>query len=166
MIVSIIVAMDRNRGIGVENRLPWHLPDDMKRFRELTMGHHLVVGRKTWESIGRPLPGRRMIILTRDPAFKVNGCVTAGSLIEAAAIARSQDETELFIGGGADIYRQSIQIADHIYLTLVDAELDADAWFPELEPASWVEADSKHHPADEKHQFSFTFKTLVRNSTE
>lgn len=166
MIVSIIVAMDRNRGIGVENRLPWHLPDDMKRFRELTMDHHLVVGRKTWESIGRPLPGRRMIILTRDPAFKVNGCVTAGSLIEAAAIARSQDETELFIGGGADIYRQSIQIADRIYLTLVDAELDADARFPELDAVNWTETELTHHPADEKHQFSFTFKTLVRSSLE
>lgn len=162
--VSMIVAMDRNHGIGVENRLPWRLPDDMKRFRDLTMGHHLVIGRKTYESIGRPLPGRQMIILTRDPAFRVEGCTTAGSILEAAAIARSRDDTELFIGGGAEIYRQALDITDRIYLTLVDTDVEADAFFPELSDGDWVEVESMHHSEDENHQYSFTFKTLIRKT--
>ncbi|MBK9314106.1 MAG: dihydrofolate reductase [Acidobacteria bacterium] len=160
----MIVAMDRNRGIGVGNQLPWRLSDDMKRFRELTMGHHLLVGRKTFESIGRPLPGRQMIVLTRDPSFRVEGCATAGSILEGMAIARSRDETELFIGGGGEIYRQALNIADRIYLTLVETEVEADAFFPEMSNEAWVEIDSIHHPADENHQYSFTFKTLVRKT--
>jgi len=164
VIVSIIVAMDKNRGIGAENRLPWHLPDDLKRFRDLTMGHHLAVGRKTFESIGRPLPGRQMIILTRDPAYRFEGCATAGSIIEALAIARSRDETELFIGGGAEIYRQALEMTDKIYLTLVDTEVEADAFFPELADGQWTEIDSVFHPSDDNHQFSFTFKTLVKET--
>ncbi len=164
MIVSMIVAMDRNRGIGSGNQLPWRLPDDMKRFRDLTMGHHLVIGRKTYESIGRPLPGRQMIVLTRDPSFRVEGCATAGSILEGMAIARSRDETELFIGGGAEIYRQALDITDRIYLTLVESEVEADAFFPELSDGDWVEAESIHHPADDNHQHAFTFKMLIRKT--
>ncbi|MEK7833674.1 MAG: dihydrofolate reductase, partial [Acidobacteriota bacterium] len=108
MIVSLIAAMDRRRGIGRENQLPWRLSADLKRFRELTMGHHIIVGRKTFESIGKPLPGRQMIVVTHDSAFKADGCAVCHSQAEAVELARANGETEVFICGGAEIYRQSL----------------------------------------------------------
>src|SRR5262245_19431260 len=122
--------MDRNRGIGVANRLPWRLSADLKRFRDLTMGHHIIVGRKTFESIGRPLPGRRMIVVTRDRSYRAEGCEVAHSIEDATRLARERGETEIFICGGAEIYAQSIGIVDRMYLTLVDAEVAADTFFP------------------------------------
>ncbi len=162
MIVSIIAAMDNQRGIGVENRLPWRLSADMKRFRELTMGHHIIVGRKTYESIGKPLPGRQMIVVTRDNEFRADGCDVCHSLIEALEIARSRGEHEAFIGGGAQIYEQALPLADRMYLTLVDAEIVADTFFPAFDLQAWNERERFAHPADEKNQFPFTFKLLVR----
>lgn len=163
MIVSLIAAMDRQRGIGIDNRLPWRLPADMKRFRDLTMGHHIIVGRKTFESIGKPLPGRQTIIVTRDRNYEAEGCHIVHSLDKAVALAGARGETEVFICGGAEIYDLSLEIADRIYLTLLDADVMADAFFPRLNDDEWVEKESLHHPADEKNQYSFDFKLLVRN---
>jgi dihydrofolate reductase len=162
VIVSIIVAMDRNRGIGVDNRLPWRLSADLKKFRELTMGHHIIVGRKTFESIGRPLPGRRMIIVTRDRNYKVEGCDVVHSVEDAIEMARGRGESEVFICGGAEIYAQTIGIADRMYLTLVDAEVAADTFFPNFDESEWSEQESFYQSADEKNQYPFTFKLLVR----
>lgn len=165
MIISLIVAMDRKRGIGVEGRLPWRLPADLKRFRELTMGHHLIVGRKTFESIGRPLPGRQTIIVTRDRTYQAAGCFITHSVEEAIALAQARGETEVFICGGAEIYAQSLPSADRLYPTLVEAEVAADTFFPEWpakDASEWVELESHSHPADEKNQHPFIFKLLIR----
>ena len=162
MIISLIVATDRNGGIGIDTRLPWHLPADLKRFRELTMGHHLIVGRKTFDSIGKALPGRQMIIVTRDRSFYAKDCLVAHSVPEALELARERGEDEVMVGGGGEIYAQSLAAADRIYLTLVEAEVEADAFFPRLDAGEWVERASESHPADEKNAFPFTFKVLER----
>ena len=162
MIISIIVAMDRNRGIGIENRLPWRLSADLKRFRELTMGHHLIVGRKTYESIGKPLPGRQMIVVTRDPDYRAEGCSIAHSLDESIDIAAARGENEVFICGGAEIYREALGKAHRLYLTQVDAEVDADTFFPEIDWSQWIEKERISHGADDKNQYSFIFKILNR----
>ncbi len=164
MIVSIIVAMDRKAGIGFDNKLPWRLSADLKKFRELTMGHHIIVGRRTFESIGRPLPGRRMIVVTRDGNFKAEGCDVAHSIEDAMELARERAEIEVFICGGAEIYAQSIAIADRMYLTFVDAEVEADTFFPEFDEREWIEQESFYQAADEKNQYPFTFKLLVREN--
>jgi dihydrofolate reductase len=164
VIVSIIAAMDRKRGIGVDNKLPWRLSADLKRFRELTMGHHIIVGRKTFESIGRPLPGRRMIVVTRDAPYKAEGCDVVHSVEDAVNLARERGESEVFICGGAEIYDKSIGIADRMYLTFVDAEVAADTFFPVFDERDWSERESFYQPADEKNQYPFTFKILVRKN--
>ena len=162
MIVSIIAAMDKERGIGVNNKLPWRLSADLKRFRELTMGHHIIVGRKTFESIGKPLPGRQMIVVTRDRSYEAEGCEVVHSIEDAMKLSRDRGESEVFICGGAEIYAQSIEVADRMYLTLVDAEVAADTFFPEFDVREWSERESVYQPADEKNQYSFTFKILIR----
>jgi dihydrofolate reductase len=162
VIVSIIAAMDKKRGIGVDNKLPWRLSADLKRFRDLTMGHHIIVGRKTFESIGKPLPGRRMIVVTRDRYFKADGCDVAYSIEDAIELARERDESEAFICGGAEIYAQTIGVADRMYLTSVDAEVAADAFFPEFDEREWVERESFYQPADEKNQYPFTFRVYLK----
>ena len=162
MIISIIVAMDETRGIGVEGRLPWHLPADLKRFKSLTMGHHLIMGRKTFASIGRPLPGRTTIIVTRDQSFQPEGCLVAHSLETALEFARLDLENDVFVIGGAEIFVQAIELADRIYLTQVHSSLPADVYFPEFAAADWLETDSEYHPADEKNRYPFTFKILAR----
>jgi dihydrofolate reductase len=162
VIISLIVAMDRKRGIGKAGKLPWHLSSDLKRFRELTMGHHVIVGRKTYESIGKPLPGRQMIVVTRNSYLTPEGCLVGESVTDAIELARSRGESEVFVIGGAEIYTQALDRADRIYLTQVHAEVDADTFFPELEASAWTETDSAHHPADDRNQYSFTFKLLER----
>ncbi len=162
MTVSIIVAMDRKGGIGVDNQLPWRLSADLKRFRELTMGHHIIVGRKTFESIGKPLPGRETIVVTRDKNYRVEGCHIVHSVEEAISLARSRGESEVFVCGGAEIYKQSLYLADRLYLTLVDAEVDADTFFPNWDESEWVEQKSFYQPADEKNQYSSVFRKLVK----
>lgn len=163
MIVSLIVAMDRRGGIGRDNQLPWRLSADLKRFRELTLGHHLLVGRKTYESIGRPLPGRQMIVVTRDAGFAAAGCAVVHSLEAGIALARSRDENELFIGGGAQIYAEAMKWANRIYLTAVAAEVVADVFFPTIDWTQWTEAESARHEADEKNDYTFVFRVLTRS---
>ncbi len=123
--------------IGRDNRLPWHLSDDLKRFRALTMGHHVIMGRRTWESIGRLLPGRTMVVVTRNPGYAVPGCLVAHSLGEAVRMAGN--DPEVFVIGGAELYREALKIAARVYLTEVHAEVEGDARFPDFERAAWRE---------------------------
>lgn len=135
--VALVVAMARNRGIGLNGALPWHLPEDLKRFKALTLGHALVMGRKTHQSIGRPLPGRRNIVVTRSGAT-FPGCETAASLDEALALARQTDALPMVIGG-AELYAQALPHATHLYLTQVDRDVEADTFFPALDAREWHE---------------------------
>jgi len=154
--------MDEKRGIGKDGRLPWRLSSDLKRFRELTMGHHMIVGRKTFESIGKPLPGRQTIVVTRNASFKPDGCLVAASVQAALALAQERGETEVFVIGGAEIYAQTLEVADRVYLTQIHAEVDADTFFPELKHDVWTETQSAFQPAGERNQYAFTFKLLEK----
>jgi dihydrofolate reductase len=136
MILSIIVAVAENQVIGHNNQLLWHISEDLKRFKSLTLGHHIIMGRKTFESIGRPLPGRTNIVITRRADFGVEGCLTAHSLQEAIALAES--DSEAFVIGGGEIYSQAIPLAQRIYLTRVHAGYAGDTIFPELNMAEWA----------------------------
>ena len=162
MIISLIAAMDRRRGIGQANRLPWRLAADLRRFRALTMGHRIVVGRRTFESIGRPLPGRRMVIMTRDRDYRAEGCEVVHSVEEATRSAENAGEEELFIGGGGQVYEQFMASADRLYLTMVEAETAADTFFPEFDQRGWRELESARHPADEQNQYASLFRLLER----
>ncbi len=164
MIVSLIAALDRRRGIGKDNQLPWRLPADLKRFREITTGHHIITGRKTYESIiamgGKPLPGRTTIIITRNQGYSAEGCFVVHSLADALALARTRGEQEAFVIGGAEIYAQALPHADRLYLTLVDAEVEADAFFPEFDQSAWQIKESREMAADEKNSLRHTFQIL------
>ncbi len=154
--------MDRERGIGIDNKLPWRLPADLKRFRELTMGHHIIVGRKTFESIGKPLPGRQTIIVTRDKYYRWEGCLVVHSVEEAISLAQSRAESEVFVCGGSEIYARALPLAERIYLTLVDSDVAADTFFPEWDEDEWVELERAYFPADETNQYPSIFKILKR----
>lgn len=160
MTLSIIVAMDARRVIGYENRLPWHLPADLKHFRQLTMGKPILMGRRTWESIGRPLPGRINIVITRDPAYTAEGCIVVHSVEEALRAAAGHDEVMLI--GGEQLYRQLLPRADRLYITQVDGEFPGDAWFPELDAAEWREVACSAHAPDERNAYACRFITLER----
>lgn len=162
MMVSLILAMDEHRGIGLGNGLPWRLPDDLKRFKSLTMGHHVILGRKTWETIRRPLPGRVMIVVSRSAAFHAEGVEKASSLDEALENARRAGESEAFVIGGGQIFAQALPQADRIYLTRVHASLPADTFFPALDLHEWRVTAREYHGADERHEHAFTFETLER----
>jgi dihydrofolate reductase len=162
LIVSLLAAVDENRGIGFQGGIPWRLPDDLKQFKALTMGHHLVMGRKTYESIHRPLPGRTIVIVTRNPDYQRDGCLTAHSLEEALELVRQRGETEVFVIGGGEIFEQAVELADRIYLTQVHVKAPADTFFPMLRPEEWGETGEVHHPADDRHEYPFTFKILHR----
>lgn len=154
--------MDQRGAIGAGGGLPWRLSADLKRFRELTWGHHIIMGRKTFESIGKPLPGRETVIITRDRSFEAEGCTIAHSLDEALSIARERGEQEAFICGGAQIYEQATGIADRMYLTAVHAQVEADTFFPAWNRSEWTEKESIDQAMDEKNQYSFSFKLLER----
>jgi len=160
VIISLIAAMDEKRGIGWKGKIPWRLSSDLKRFRELTMGHHIIVGRKTFESIGRPLPGRQTIIVTRNPDFTAEGCLVVHSLDEAINLAKSRGESEAFICGGARIYAEAITRAQRFYLTIVHAQVESDTLFPEWDEGAWTRKQSSHHEADDKDEYSSTFALL------
>jgi dihydrofolate reductase len=135
--LSLIVAMARNRTIGVNNTLPWRCPDDLKHFKTLTMGHHMIMGRKTFDSIGKPLPGRTTVVVTRNTDLEIAGCVIAHSLNEA--IAACAGDEEIFIVGGAELYRQAVSVADTLYFTEIQQDVDGDAHFPEFDYSAWRE---------------------------
>ena len=150
--IKIIVAMSKNRVIGNNNELIWKLSSDLKRFKELTTGHPVVMGRKTYESIGRPLPNRRNIIITRNSEYEVEGCEVVSSLEEALLLSAN----DCFIIGGGEIYKQSLEVADKIYLTLVHQEFEGDTQFPEL-GKEWAKMDRKDFEADEKNEYNYSF---------
>ena len=160
MIVSLIAAMDKNRAIGIENRLPWHLPADLQHFKKVTMGKPVIMGRNTYESIGRPLPGRLNIVVTRDRNYHAEGCTMAYSFEDA--IEKAGEQKEVMIMGGASFYEQTLAHADRLYLTLVDTEVKGDAFFPAWSVAEWQEVSKEHHQADEKNAFNYEFVTLER----
>ena len=161
MTISIIAALASNNVIGRGNQMPWHLSADLKRFKALTMGHHLVMGRKTFESIGRPLPGRTTVVVTRRGDFSAPEVVVAASLDAALDLARG--DGEVFIAGGADIYEQMIHRADRMYLTRVHADVEGDAFFPDFDDVTeWSLVDSEHHEPDDKNPLPYSFLTYER----
>lgn len=153
--LSVIVAMARNRVIGANGAIPWHLPDELQRFKRLTMGHHIIMGRKTWESINRLLPGRTTVIVTRQAGYQVPGTKVAHTL--EAAIAACAGDAEIFVIGGAELYRAALPLADRIYLTTVDAEPAGDTHMPEFDAADWKEISTEHHAADDRHRHAWHF---------
>lgn len=158
MVLTLIAAASDNHVIGVNNRLPWHLPDDLKRFRALTRGQAVVMGRKTHESIGRPLPDRLNVVITRNPDYVAQGCRVVGSLHEAVDVAGQG----AFVIGGADIYTQALPLADTVELTRVHTVLEGDAFFPVLSAEQWKRVAAQEHPADAQHAFPFTFERWER----
>lgn len=160
MIVSIIVAISENAGIGLNGQVPWKLSSDLKLFKEVTMGHYLIQGRRTYESIGKPLPGRHMVVLTRQPGYSPAGIDVAASLPEALGIARDAEETETFIGGGAGIYAEALPICNRIYLTRVHANVEADTFFPEFDQTLFKVSLKAEYSADPKNQYRFTYSIL------
>lgn len=161
MTISLIVAVAENGVIGKTGvMLPWRLPADLKRFKEVTMGHPIIMGRKTYETIGRPLPGRQNIIVTRNPDYKADGCEVVSSLPEALEAAKNSEEA--FIIGGGQLFEQALPLADKLYLTLVHASPDGDVFF-HYDPADWQEISNEPHEADDKNQYPYSFLTLLRN---
>ena len=160
MTVSIIVAMAENGVIGRDMDLPWHISADLKRFKALTMGHHIVMGRKTFESIGRLLPGRTTVIVTRQSDYQVDGAVIVNSL--GAAQAAATDDSELFIIGGGQIYEIALPLADRLHVTRVHTEVDGDTSFPAVDWDQWELVSAERHGADEKNDHDFTFESYQR----
>ncbi len=164
MTVSIIAAMTTNRVIGRDNGLPWRQSTDLKRFKSLTMGHHMVIGRRTFDSLTAPLNGRTVVVVTHDPAKIPEGVLTATSV--ESAILLSQPDDEVFIGGGQQIFEQSIHRADRMYLTQIHAEIEGDTFFPEFDDVTeWKLVDREDYESDEKNQHPFSFLTYERVAT-
>ncbi|WP_183562628.1 dihydrofolate reductase [Mucilaginibacter sp. SP1R1] len=159
MITSIIVAIAKNNAIGKNNKLLWHLPNDLKHFKDVTTGHTVIMGRKTFDSVGKPLPKRRNIVITRQ-AITIEGCEVVSSIQNALALCSGEDE--VFIVGGAEIYRQSIPLTNRIYLTIIDQDFDGDTFFPELDAAEWEEKEREDFEPDEKNKLPYSFITLER----
>ena len=157
--ITIVAAMARNRAIGRDGALPWHLPRELRHFKETTLGKAIVMGRRTWESIGRPLPGRQNIVVTRNPDFHADGCTVAGSL--DAAVAQASGDEVMIIGGG-QLYAEALPVADRMVLTLVDYAPDADTWFPEWSDADWRQVAVRDERADERNPFDYRVIELTR----
>ncbi len=158
--VTLIAAMAHNRVIGIDNSLPWDLPADMRHFREQTMGKPILMGRKTYDSIDRPLPGRQNIVVTRDHSVEIDGCDVVHSIEEA--LQRAGDAPEVMVMGGESFYRQLLPQAHRLLLTLIDLEIEGDAWFPQWEEAEWREVAREAHPADERNCCPYSFVTMER----
>lgn len=165
MEITIVVAAAENDVIGAGGGIPWRLPDDQRRFKSLTLGHHIVMGRRTHESIGRLLPGRTTIVVSRDPALRIEGAHVAPDLATAVTFARDAGETELFVVGGERVYAEALPVADRIELTRVHAHVSGDTRFPSvdaLEHAGFRLGDAHRHPADDRHAHAFTFERWAR----
>jgi len=159
--LTLIAALSHNRVIGRDNRLPWRLPADLRFFKQTTMGKPLLMGRRTWESIGRPLPGRRMIVLSHDPiACLAPGCVIVRSLDEALNAAGAAPE--IMVIGGASLYAQTLPLAKRLYLTIIEAEIPGDTWFPEWDQQDWRLVWEEMHPADTDHAWPYRFQRWER----
>jgi dihydrofolate reductase len=162
MLISAIVATAKNNVIGKSNQIPWYLPADLSYFKKTTLEHHIIMGRNSFHSIGRPLPKRTNIVVTRDPFFIADGVRVAHSVEEALGMAFDGDESEVFIIGGGEIYRETADLWDRIYLTEVALEVDGDVFFPKIIPTEWKEIWSEAHSPDEKNEWPYTFRILER----
>jgi dihydrofolate reductase len=160
--ISLIVAMARNRVIGANNRIPWRLPGEQQLFKRITMGHHIVMGRKTYESIGRLLPGRTTVIVTRQSGYQVAGAMIAHSLRDAINAAARDDE--IFVIGGAELFREALPTADRLHLTVVNAEPAGDTFMPEIDPTEWQPCTVETHPPDERHAYGYTYTMYERRT--
>jgi len=162
MKISLITAATENNVIGKDNELPWNLPDDMKFFKDTTSGHYIIMGRKNLESFGKLLQNRINLILTRDKNYEHEGATIFNDLNEAIAFAKKNEEEELMIIGGGEIYKLALPLADKIYLTRIHAEIEGDVYFPKIEEKDWKMTEEYFHPSDDKHEYSFTFQTFER----
>lgn len=158
--LSLIVAVGKNNEIGKGGKMPWHLPADLRHFKSLTLGKPMIMGRRTFEAIGKPLPGRRNIVVTRNPDLSAPGCKLAASFTDALVLAAGVPETMVI--GGAEIYREALPRAQRIYLTRVHARFDADTFFPVLDPAEWRETGREDHAVDERNPFAYSFLVFNR----
>jgi dihydrofolate reductase len=158
--LEFVVAVARNGVIGRDNGLPWRLPADLAHFKRITFGHPVLMGRRTWQSIGRPLPGRRNLVLTRDADFRADGAEVVHSL--AAALGAVPAGARLMVIGGAELYRETLAAAEVLHLTEVEADVEGDARFPEWRREEWQEISREAHPADERHTYPYSFVTLTR----
>lgn len=159
--LSIIVAMAQNRTIGVNNTLPWRCPEDLKHFKALTLGHHLIMGRKTYDSIGKPLPGRTTVVVSRDRSLEIGGCLIAHSLPEAVTACSGDDE--VFIVGGAEIYAQSLMLADTLYITEIQQAIEGDAHFPDFDKRAWRETAREVRAQESPQPLRYHFVTYQRS---
>lgn len=159
---SLVVAVARNGVIGRDNQLPWRLPDDLKYFKQVTMGHPVIMGRRTYQSIGKPLPGRKNIVVTRDRDFQAPGCIVAHSLDEAWQAANGAEEACVI--GGTSLFEETLPGADLIHLTEVQADVEGDTYFPPFDRGQWAETEVARHPADERHAYPFRIVRLERRT--
>ena len=164
MLISIISAVSDNNVIGKTNSLPWYLPADLKHFKDVTMGHIIIMGQKTHESIGRALPGRTNIVLTFDNDFKAEGCIITTSIEEALRVASAKNEDEVFIIGGASVYKQFMEIADKLYITRIHYKFDGDVYFPKIDEKKWKIVSIDKHKKDSKNAYDYTFKVYQKNT--
>jgi dihydrofolate reductase len=162
MRISAIAAMSSNRVIGKDNQIPWYLPADLKFFKRTTTGHHVIMGRKNYMSIGKPLPGRVNVVITRNPFFISSGCVVVHSIEEAFAVAHAQGEGEVFVIGGGEIYRLAMPFLDRIYLTTIDLHVTGDVYFPQVNPEHWAVTSEERFGPDPKNTYSFMIQVLDR----
>ena len=163
MRLSIIAALSTNNVIGLGNGLPWHQSADLKRLKALTMGHHMIMGRKTWESVGKPLPGRVMVVITRNPSLAAEGIIVVPSLEVALRVVEESGDEEPFIAGGAEIFQLSMHRADRMYLTRVHAEVEGDTYFPDFDDVSeWHLIDSEHFEADDRNEYPYSYLLYER----
>ena len=163
MIISIIVAVSDNNVIGKDNKLPWHLPADLKYFKQKTLGHHMVMGRKTFEALGKPLPGRTHVVISRQENLQIEGCTCVTSLEAAIDVAKKNGEAECFVIGGGEIFIKALMWVDRIYLTRVHHDWEGDTFFHPLNKSDWKEISEDHFPPDEKNPFPYTFFVYERN---
>lgn len=165
MKVTLIAAVAENRVIGRAGTLPWRLPDDLRRFKQRTAGHVVIMGRRTWESLDGPLPDRPAIVISRRRDLDVGTATLAGGLDEALEIAADRGEQEVFILGGADIYALALPVADRLELTVVHAEIEGDTYFPEFDLSAWTITEDERHEADERHEYAFSFRCYERQGS-
>lgn len=161
-VLSAIAAMSENRVIGKDNQMPWSLPADLKHFKTITSGHPVLMGRKTFESIGKPLPNRTNIVITRDASYSAPDCLIVTSAETALDMALEQDMTEVFVIGGAEIYKQLLPQIQRLYLTLIHHKFEGDTFFPELFASEWREVSREKHLADEKNKYDYSFVVMER----
>ncbi len=162
MKISAIAARASNGVIGKDGGLPWHLPDDLKFFKRTTSGHHIIMGRKSFDALGKPLKNRTNIVLTQDKDYRTDDIVIAHSLERAIDYARNRNEDECFIAGGAEVYRQALPILDRMYLTEIHARIDGDTYYPDFQEEHWEQTQSEDHEKDDRHAYPFTFRILEK----